>query len=94
MHSVQGYIDPPVPEGTEASVFAVFDANKKLQYVGFSRDLRNSLRTVFGRRPDKVFYHKCGMPRTRRLITIAAVVCLVKAGMPKACAGQCSSCSL
>lgn len=62
MHSVQGYIDPPVPEGTEASVFAVFDANKKLQYVGFSRDLRNSLRTVFGRRPDKVFYHKCGFP--------------------------------
>ena len=58
---VQGYIDPPVPEGTEASVFAVFDANKKLQYVGFSRDLRNSLRTVFGRRPDKVFYHKCAL---------------------------------
>lgn len=54
----QGYIDPEVPEGTEASVFAIFDQNKKLQYVGFSKDFRNSLRTVFGRRPDKVFYHK------------------------------------
>ncbi len=54
----QGYIDPEVPEGTEASVFAIFDQNKKLQYVGFSKDFRNSLRTVFGRRPDKVYYHK------------------------------------
>lgn len=55
---MQGYIDPPVPEDTEASVFAVFDSNKKLQYVGFSKDLRNSLRKLFGRRPDKVYYHK------------------------------------
>lgn len=54
----QGYIDPDVPEGTEASVFAVFDQNKKLLYIGFSKDFRNSLRTLFGRRPDKVFFHK------------------------------------
>lgn len=39
-------------------MFAVFDQNRKLQYMGFSKDLRNSLRTLFGRRPDKVFFHK------------------------------------
>ena len=54
----QGLIDPDAPDGTAASVFAVFDADKKLQYVGFSKDIRNSLRTVFSRRPDKVFYYK------------------------------------
>ena len=41
-------------------MFAVFDESKKLQYVGFSKDIRNSLRTVFSRRPDKVFFYKCG----------------------------------
>ena len=55
----QGLIDPAAPEGTAASVFAVFDEGKKLQYVGFSKDIRNSLRTVFSRRPDKVFFYKC-----------------------------------
>ena len=63
----QGLIDPAAPEGTAASVFAVFDEGKKLQYVGFSKDIRNSLRTVFSRRPDKVFFYKCAccelMPR-------------------------------
>lgn len=54
----QGLIDPAAPDGTEASVFAVFDENKKLQYVGFSKDIRNSLRTVFSRRPEKVYYYK------------------------------------
>ena len=52
-------IQPEVPEGTQASVFAVFDDKKKLQFVGFSKDVRNSLRTVFSRRPDKVFFFKC-----------------------------------
>lgn len=55
---MQGYINPEVPEGTQASVFAIFDANKKLQFVGFSKDLRNSLRTVFSRRPDKTHFYK------------------------------------
>ncbi len=58
--AMQGLIDPAAPEGTAASVFAVFDEGKKLQYVGFSKDIRNSLRTVFSRRPDKVFFYKCG----------------------------------
>lgn len=52
-------IQPEVPEGTQASVFAVFDDKKKLQFVGFSKDVRNSLRTVFSRRPDKAFFFKC-----------------------------------
>jgi len=51
-------IEPEVPEGTAASVFAIFDEGKKLQFVGFSKDLRNSLRTVFSRRPDKAFFYK------------------------------------
>ena len=49
---------PAVPADTQATVFAVYDANQKLQYVGFSRDLRNSLRTLLGRRPDKAFFYK------------------------------------
>lgn len=54
----QGLILPEVPEGTEATVFAIFDGNKKLQFVGFSKDLRNSLRTLMGRRPDKTHFFK------------------------------------
>ena len=46
-------------------MFAVFDEAKKLQYVGFSKDIRNSLRTVFSRRPDKVIFYKCA-PLNRR----------------------------
>lgn len=54
----QGMIQPEVPAGTQASVFAVFDDRKKLQFVGFSKDVRNSLRTVFSRRPDRAFFYK------------------------------------
>ena len=54
-------IQPEVPEGTQASIFAIFDEAKKLQFVGFSKDLRNSLRTVFSRRPDKAFFYKCAL---------------------------------
>lgn len=52
-------IQPEVPEDIQASIFAVFDEAKKLQFIGFSKDLRNSLRTVFSRRPDKAFFYKC-----------------------------------
>ena len=54
----QGLVRPELEEGTQASVFAVYDEKQHLQYVGFSRDLRNSLRTVLGRRPDKAYYYK------------------------------------
>lgn len=55
-------IDPQLP-GTEgqafkAFVFAVLDAQLKVQYTGFSTDLRNSLRTLLGRRPDKAHFFK------------------------------------
>ena len=39
-------------------MFAIFDQNKKLQYIGFSKSLQESLRTVFTRRPDKAYYFK------------------------------------
>ena len=55
---LQGAILPDVPEGTEASIFAVYNDKKQLQYVGLSKDLRNSLRTVFSRRPDKTHFCK------------------------------------
>lgn len=53
-----GYIMPEVAPGTQASVFAIFDQKQKLQYVGFSKELRSSLKTLLGRRPDKAFFYK------------------------------------
>lgn len=49
---------PDVPVGTSAFVFAIYDDKQKLQYIGFSKDMRSTLRTVFGRRPDKAVYYK------------------------------------
>eukprot|EP01025_Chloroclados_australasicus_P037403 TRINITY_DN3818_c0_g1_i1.p1 TRINITY_DN3818_c0_g1~~TRINITY_DN3818_c0_g1_i1.p1 ORF type:complete len:378 (-),score=40.64 TRINITY_DN3818_c0_g1_i1:469-1602(-) len=54
----QGYIMPSVQEDTQGAVFAVFDKEKRLQFVGFSKDLAESLRKVFTRRPDKAFFYK------------------------------------
>ncbi len=51
--NVQGYINPEIPEGTQATVFGIYDQAKTLQYIGFSKNLRASLLTVFSRRPDK-----------------------------------------
>jgi len=46
-----------------AYVFAIYDSHQKLQYIGFSQNLRNSLRTLLGRRPDKAHYYKAvGLP--------------------------------
>lgn len=56
--TVQGYVNPEVPEGTEATVFAVYDEAKILQYVGFSKGLRDSLRTLFSRRPEKAHSYR------------------------------------
>lgn len=44
----------------QATVFAVYDEAKDLQYIGFSRDLKNSLRTVFSRRPEKTHHIRWG----------------------------------
>jgi hypothetical protein len=42
----------------QATVFAVYDEARIMQYVGFSRGLRDTLRTLFSRRPDKAHYYK------------------------------------
>ena len=42
----------------QATVFAIYDADRILQYVGFSKGLRDSLRTLFSRRPEKAQYFK------------------------------------
>lgn len=55
---LQGYVSPQVEPGAAAAVFAVYDNHQKLQYIGFSKDLQASLRTVLGRRPDKAFFFK------------------------------------
>ena len=55
---MQGLIQPLIPTGSQAAVFAVYNDRKQLQYVGFSKDLYNSLRTLMGRRPDKAFFYK------------------------------------
>jgi hypothetical protein len=56
--NTSGLVQPEVPASAEACVLAIFDDNQKLQYVGFSKDLRNTLRTLLSRRPDKAYYFK------------------------------------
>ena len=56
--SVHGEVHPEEREGVESSVFAVFDQAKQLQFVGFSKHLKNSLRTMLGRQGDLVYYYK------------------------------------
>lgn len=56
--SLQGYINPEIPPSSEAVIFAIYDQAKILQYVGFSKNLRASLLTVFSRRPDKAHYFR------------------------------------
>lgn len=56
---VQGIINTePVPSDAAAAVLAVFDEHKKLQYIGFSKGMEQSLRTLFTRRPDKAYFWK------------------------------------
>ncbi|WIA16386.1 hypothetical protein OEZ86_007875 [Tetradesmus obliquus] len=54
----QGFVSPEIVPGSAAAVFSVYDEGQKLQYIGFSKELRGSLRTLLGRRPDKAFYFK------------------------------------
>lgn len=54
----EGRIQPIVDPEIVASVFAIFDRNKKIQYIGFSKDLKNSLRTLIGRRPEVCYYYR------------------------------------
>lgn len=56
--SVEGEVHPEESEGVKASVFGIFDQAKQLQFVGFSKDLKNSLRTMLGRQYDLAYYYK------------------------------------
>jgi len=67
--NTQGMVAPESMEGMQdvasckSFVFGLYDGKQKLQYIGFSKDLRNSLRTLLGRRPDKAFFFKAhGLP--------------------------------
>jgi len=53
-----GEIDPDQKDDAQSSVFAVFDQAKQLQFIGFSKNLRNSLRTVLGRQVEFCFFYK------------------------------------
>lgn len=53
-----GRIQPIMDPNTLASVVAVFDRNRRIQYIGFSKDLRNSLRTLMGRRTELCYFYK------------------------------------
>jgi len=54
----QGFVRPAIPDGGAAAVFAIYSDARVLQVVAFSTDLRRSLLTVLGRRPDKAYYYK------------------------------------
>ena len=52
--NARGWVFPVSPLGTVASVFAVLDDKQVVQFIGFSKDLRNTLRALIGRRPHLV----------------------------------------
>lgn len=54
-----GFVLPELPDSTAASVFVLYDAQHQAQYLGFSKDLRNSLRTLLCRRPELCYHYKC-----------------------------------
>jgi hypothetical protein len=54
----QGYILSDPSWNSPAYIFCIYDEKAKAQYVGFSKDLKNSLRTVFTRRPEKAYFFK------------------------------------
>lgn len=56
--NVQGYINPDMPPEAQAWVVALYDEAKILQYIGFSKDLRGTLRTLFARRPDRAHSYR------------------------------------
>jgi len=53
-----GIVLAEVPEGTKASAFVLYDATHKAQYLGFSKDLRNTLRTLLCRRPELSYFFR------------------------------------
>ncbi|KAL6747058.1 hypothetical protein V8C86DRAFT_3034101 [Haematococcus lacustris] len=55
--NTQGLVVPPANTG-KAWVFAIYDGGQKLQYIGFSQNMRNTLRTLLGRRTEKAHYFR------------------------------------
>lgn len=53
-----GIILPDQPGDAQASAFVLYDAQHKAQYLGFSKDLRNTLRTLLCRRPELAYHYK------------------------------------
>jgi len=56
--SDKGRVMPHMLPRTAATVFAVFGEDKEVQYIGFSKDIRNTLRQLLARRPDQCHYVK------------------------------------
>lgn len=56
--NIEGCIACKIPEGTEATVFIIYNDEKKPQYIGFSKEFESSLRTVFCRQPDKTHFYR------------------------------------
>jgi len=54
-----GIVLPEVPDDAQASAFMIYDMQHKPQYLGFSKDLRNTLRTLLCRRPEMCYGYKC-----------------------------------
>eukprot|EP00929_Paragymnodinium_shiwhaense_P119525 TRINITY_DN91437_c0_g1_i1.p1 TRINITY_DN91437_c0_g1~~TRINITY_DN91437_c0_g1_i1.p1 ORF type:complete len:432 (-),score=111.58 TRINITY_DN91437_c0_g1_i1:212-1507(-) len=53
-----GFVLPTIPDDTQASAFLILDSRSKPQYIGFSKDLRNTLRTLLCRRPELCYSYK------------------------------------
>jgi len=56
--SIEGEVNPNQEDNVQSSVFAIFDQAKQLQFIGFSKNLRNSLRTVLGRQSGLCYYYR------------------------------------
>lgn len=64
--NTQGMVLPEVASGSKGAVFAIYDEKQKLQYIGISGDVRNAVRAVLSRRPEKAFFYKAlGLPTDR-----------------------------
>jgi len=56
--SDKGRVMPNMLPRAAATVFIVFDENEESQYIGFSKDIRNTLRQMLIRQPDQCYYFR------------------------------------
>mmetsp|Transcript_15630 Transcript_15630/g.49078 ORF Transcript_15630/g.49078 Transcript_15630/m.49078 type:complete len:244 (-) Transcript_15630:689-1420(-) len=56
--NTEGLILPKFKRGCKATIFAILDDKKKVQYIGFSKDIRGTLRTMMGRQPKLCYFYK------------------------------------